>query len=137
MSTVIIPNCACCGPRSGSGSGSGDGGSGSGDGPEYLSCADCSRSLPASVTVTFVDQGGVSVTIGSEGGTSYCCATPPPGDAFAGISVFAFDWCVAPGPWQFIIDRGGPTETVLVQMVSCVPLILTGTSTLGDVVITE
>lgn len=132
MSTVTTANCACCGPQSGSGSGSGsgDGGSGSGGGRRYLTCDDCGR-RPSPLTVTYLDQGGVTVTLAGGAGEyrGYAPSTPRLAGMFAGVDI-----CTRTNqPWRFL----GCESDTEIEMVSCNPMILYGATPFGTVVVTE
>jgi hypothetical protein len=126
--TLAEADAAC-----GSGSGSG--------GRRYTTCNDCFGaerpvgSYPANLTVTYIDHGGVTVTVPHASGGEYIADAPdiaylkgmyaqPILCGYAGTLIAAFRGCV--------VD-----ETVTIQMISCNPIILYGATPFGTVVITE
>ena len=145
MSTVTTPNCACCGPQSGSGSGSGDGGSGSGsgDGPDDIPCGTCfgpgtphpTDAEPLTVDATFLDLAETYPFV-NDGNFDYQSWTAP-----AGFLNMSAHLCKVPGVGQppaahLILNAGGPNETVILTIENCRPFVGTGTSSLGPVVVT-
>lgn len=156
MSTVTTANCACCGPRSGSGSGSGDGGSGSGgdDTGPAVPCGDCfgpgtphpDTSDPATVSVTFLDQGEEGATFGTVSDDNWEYIQAGPQGGLPNLFFFTVYLCAQQGPTPGVnvssitlnfVDPGGSSEAIELTILNCRPYVAVGTSAAcGRIVVT-